>query len=101
VRHLPRAADYVEQQDRLASFFHDNPQHITGCVFSSLLSARFDDLTPTVGLVPVEASQQHYERLQGLGYQAAALHCEAYTLDAELIERFRQQKASGDRRGKG
>jgi hypothetical protein len=55
-----------------------------------LLSASFDDLKPTLGLVPIEASVQHYERLTWLGFQAAALHCGDYALSAESLRRFRE-----------
>jgi hypothetical protein len=81
----------VEHVSDLASFFQDNPHHITGCVFSSLLSASFADLKPTLGLVPVEASLQHYDKLNWLGFEAAALHCEDYTLPEEAIQHFRQR----------
>lgn len=66
-----------------AYFGTTNPQHITGCVLSSLLSSCFDYMKPTVGLVNVETCMQHYQGLEQLGFQAADLHCEGYVLQVE------------------
>ncbi|WP_293092302.1 non-ribosomal peptide synthetase [Moorena sp. SIOASIH] len=59
-----------------------NPLDITGCVMSSLLSSRFDDMEPTVGLLNVETSVQHYQGLEKLGFEAADLHCDGYVLQS-------------------
>jgi amino acid adenylation domain-containing protein len=67
-----------------------DPQHITGCVLSSLLSARRADLPPTVGLVGPQACLDHYQVLERLCFQAA-LHCEGGTLDEEGIRDFRRR----------
>lgn len=67
-----------------------NPQHITGCVLSSLLSACRADLPPTVGLVGSRVCLDHYQALEQLGFQAA-LHCEGYTLDEAGIRDFRRR----------
>jgi amino acid adenylation domain-containing protein len=64
------------------------PDTITGCVFSSLLSACFEDIKPTLGLVNVKTSLQHYEKLVALGFQAADLHCGSYVLAQEAIRNF-------------
>lgn len=66
-----------------SDFKPTNPHNITGCVLSSLLSSRFDDMKPTVGLVDVETCVQHYQGLERLGFQAADLHCEGYVLQVE------------------
>jgi len=62
-----------------------NPLDITGCVMSSLLSSRFDYMEPTVGLLNVETSVQHYQGLERLGFQAADLHCEGYVLPVQPL----------------
>jgi predicted amino acid dehydrogenase len=68
---------------------------ITRCVLSSLLSAQFKNLKPTVGLVQVDASLQHYTMLHQLGFESGDLHCETYTLDPTTIQRFRQHFGNG------
>ncbi|WP_456085763.1 amino acid adenylation domain-containing protein [Limnoraphis robusta] len=60
-----------------------NPLNIMGCVMSSLLSSRFDNIKPTVGLPNLETCVQHYQGLERLGFQAADLHCEGYVLPIE------------------
>jgi hypothetical protein len=67
-----------------------DPRHITGCVLSSLLSARRADLPPTVGLVGPQVCLDHYQALERLGFQAA-LHCEGGTLDEEGVRDFRRR----------
>ena len=60
-----------------------NPLNIMGCVMSSLLSSRFKDMQPTVGLLDLKTCVQHYQGLERLGFQAADLHCEGYVLEVE------------------
>jgi predicted amino acid dehydrogenase len=57
-----------------------NPHNVTGCVLSSILSSRFDNMEHTIGLLNWETCVQHYQGLEGLGLQAADLHCEGYVL---------------------
>ena len=64
-------------------------RNITGCVLSGLLSARFPTLAPTVGLVPDQASHEHYETLKRLGFDAPRLHCEGEPLHEGSIVLFR------------
>ena len=70
---------------------------ITGCVLSSLLSAQFTHLKPTVGLVELEASVQHYEKLHQLGFEAADLHCDTYALTGLAIQRFQRRFGNNTR----
>lgn len=67
-----------------------DPQHITGCVLSSVLSALRADLPPTLGLVGPQACLDHYQALEQLGFRAA-LHCEGCTLDKEGVRDFRRR----------
>ncbi|MDM8566596.1 phosphopantetheine-binding protein [Candidatus Halobeggiatoa sp. HSG11] len=71
-------------------FNKHNPFEITGCVFSSLLSASFENLKPTVGFVQLDESMKYYETLTSLGFQAADLHCKNYVLPNEAISYFRE-----------
>jgi amino acid adenylation domain-containing protein len=66
-----------------------DPHQITGCVFSSILSARHEHLPPTIGLTTLDDCLRHDEMLMQLGFQSAKLHVEETPLDREAIERFR------------
>jgi hypothetical protein len=68
-----------------------DPFRMTGCVFSSLLSARYQDLKPTLGLVNDHAALQHYQKLIALGFRAFDLHCESYLLPQAGISNFRRR----------
>ncbi|MDM8527780.1 amino acid adenylation domain-containing protein [Anaerolineales bacterium HSG24] len=74
-------------EDFLGSYLFD-PVDITGCVFSSLLSACFE-LPSTIGIVEAKQAIEHYKLLLELGFQGSKLHCEGYILSPELIEKFR------------
>jgi hypothetical protein len=88
--YLPRLAVQFMNAGQVQALSNHNPFDVTGCVFSSLLSTRFEDLKPTIGLVDVDASARHYERLTELGFRAADLHCENYALPEALIRCFRE-----------
>jgi len=68
-----------------------NPSEIAGCIFSSLLSSLDENLKPTVGLVQLSESVEHYKTLISKGFQAADLHCENYVLSEEVIKHFRER----------
>ncbi len=95
LRYMPKTAldpmDFANLQLIFLRHLRPNPYTLMGCVFSSLLSAQYADLKPTLGLASVEASWQHYETLIHLGFQAADLYCEGYILPAELIQNFRRR----------
>jgi amino acid adenylation domain-containing protein len=65
-----------------------DPRLITGCVLSGLLSARFDHLTPTLGLIDRRTALDHYETLDALGFQAPDLQLGGTPLDARMIRDF-------------
>jgi hypothetical protein len=74
-----------------------DPFNITGCIFSSLLSARFKYLKPTIGLVDVESSMQHFLKLKELGFEGADLHCwdfrksSPFLIPEEAIRSFKKR----------
>jgi amino acid adenylation domain-containing protein len=68
-----------------------DPTQITGCIMSSLLSTRYADLPPTIGLVAADEAVAHYDRLTSLGFDAAPLHCESVMLDSALVAAFRER----------
>lgn len=71
----------------------DNAHHITGCILSGLLSAKFDYPT-TLGMVEPLHAVTHYQALVERGYQAANLHCGAWRVPADAISAFRRQFGS-------
>jgi hypothetical protein len=95
LRYLPRRAE-----EKAAKFFQKvyaqyQPFQVRGCVLSSLLSTRFEELEPTLGFVDDHAALQHYQKLLALGFRAFDLHCEDYILPQERIRRFRQRFGHG------
>jgi amino acid adenylation domain-containing protein len=68
-----------------------NTRLITGCVLSGLLSAKFEHLTPTIGLVDRRTALNHYETLDALGYQAPELQLGGTPIDERTIHAFRSR----------
>ena len=94
-RHVPEAVRAALEPQQLAIFGRHTAHEMTGCVYSSLLSATDQSLVPTTGLVSAQQCEQHYEALQRLGHDAAALHCEGfvsrYDLAPALIRSFAER----------
>ena len=95
LRYVPRAVEPVMNSAYWEVFSRSNPWRITGCILSGLLSSRFTDLKPTVGIVDASTCVQHYELLGQLGFQAADLHCRGYVLAEESIRTFRRRFGDG------
>ncbi|AKJ30945.1 hypothetical protein [Caldimonas brevitalea] len=72
----------------------DNAHHITGCIFSSLLSAKYGYPT-TLGYVKPEDARTHLAGLVKYGFSAANLHCGPYRLARERIDAFRRHHGGG------
>jgi amino acid adenylation domain-containing protein len=90
LRYMPWTVERAASPAFLESFAKRDAWHITGCVLSGLLSARFADLTPTLGLADDASCARHYDRLHQLGYQAGDLQCRGQQLDDDAIGRFRR-----------
>jgi hypothetical protein len=73
------------------------PGHITACVLASLISARSEELKPTLGLVETEDCARCFRALRESGFQAAELHVGTYALEGPNISRF-QREYSGARK---
>jgi predicted amino acid dehydrogenase/acyl carrier protein len=84
--YLPESWD-----EPLIGYARRDVHDITGCIMAGLLAARDDHLTPTVGPVTVVESVQHYYKLKALGFDAADLHGDLYTLEPKLIDSFRRR----------
>ncbi len=87
--HLPRMIEGGLRDAFLAALVQTGPEQITGCVFSALLSSRFSELPPTLGLIDLETSRRHYETLDRLGFSSARLHLDETPLSDELVGDFR------------
>jgi hypothetical protein len=94
VRSLPHRISAALPPPYRRAYMRHNPYTITGCIFSSLLSAHALNLPPTLGYVDVETSLQHYTALCDLGFAGAPLHCAGVSLEAPLIRAFRQRFGS-------
>jgi hypothetical protein len=88
VLYVPADLERVVPADVLANY---DPRHITGCVLSGLLSAQRADLPPTVGLAGLPACLAHYRAVTGLGFRAAALHCEGFAPEEKVVRDFRRR----------
>ncbi|HWA85647.1 MAG TPA: SDR family NAD(P)-dependent oxidoreductase [Opitutus sp.] len=90
--HIPEvmARDYPDIPTLVTSIL--NPNGITACILSALLSAREESLPPTVGRVSPEESARHWQRLCELGFTAAGLSYEGTELDRAHIEGFRNRE---------
>jgi amino acid adenylation domain-containing protein len=85
-RYIPRA---VASPAELARLLRSDPHSITGCVLSSLLSASFETLRPTLGSVDGETCLMHYTTLQQLGFTGGRIHCDGFVPTDEALQRFR------------
>jgi hypothetical protein len=68
-----------------------NPNSITACILSALLSARVPELHPTIGLIAPATARQHWAALAELGFGAAELSYEGLALNPASVAAFRQQ----------
>ncbi len=93
-KYLPQIVEAHMPPVHRDRFARHDPWHIMGCVFSGLLSTRYPELVPTIGLIDPVMARQHYTRLNQLGFTAARLHCEGYVLPEAALARFRQRFAT-------
>ncbi|NES23781.1 MAG: hypothetical protein F6K41_33900 [Symploca sp. SIO3E6] len=87
--HLQPSVEKILNKAQRAAVFNSNPFNIMGCGFSGLLSSKFEQLEPIVGMGDGEESQLHYQILQELEFEAGDLHCEHYVLPKTSIANFR------------
>jgi amino acid adenylation domain-containing protein len=96
--HVPAWLDEGMRSRALALLANEEPRFITGCVLSGLLSARFDDLPPTLGLIDRATALAHYRTLDALGYRSARLHLGDTPLDERTVAGFRARYSAAARR---
>lgn len=86
LRYLPLHAMQQMSPGLAKLFARFHPWRITGCVLASILLAKVADQKPVFGLVDVQTGVDNFNTLLKLGYEAAELNCEGYTLPSSLIE---------------
>ncbi len=89
--YLPQRVQEQMRPAALEALSKYNPFNMGGCVLSGLLTACYENLKPTLGIVDDASCKLQYQLLQQLGYQAAGLHCRGYTLPEESVRRFRKR----------
>jgi hypothetical protein len=67
------------------------PHTLPSCVLSGLLAAQFESAPPALGAPVPAVAQQQLALLKRLGFDAADLFCEGYTLPESAVSRFRQR----------
>ncbi|MBV8612056.1 MAG: hypothetical protein JO034_32025, partial [Singulisphaera sp.] len=87
--HVPAGLEPWMRAEVMSHLARSRPRLITGCVLSGLLSARFEHLPPTLGLIDRATALEHYRALDELGFQAAELHLDDDPLDKPIIRDFR------------
>ncbi|MGR3221026.1 MAG: amino acid adenylation domain-containing protein [Candidatus Anammoxibacter sp.] len=89
--YLPPFVEDELNETHLKSLVEFHPDLITGCVLSSLLSARFDEIKSITGTVASDSCLQNFQLLKQTGFKAAQLHYENYTPSEEIITHFKNQ----------
>ena len=89
--YLPHFVEDGLGQETLESFLSFNPNLITGCVLSGLLSAGFKEIKPVTGSVGLDTCVQNFHLLKQQGFKAAHLHYERYEPSEETITHFANQ----------
>jgi len=93
--------DYIDPNIiNLYSQFFTNTYSITGCILSSLLTAKNPGLLPTIGMVDCYESEKHYHALKNSSYLGAVLHCDDFVISENNIKVFRDLFGTSERKGK-
>ena len=78
----------AEKMQALNWVGQDDPNEAMGCMLSALLSTRYSELEPTLGLIDWRTAERHYLKLKELGIGSADLHCEGFRLPPGTIRGF-------------
>ena len=89
--YLPQFVEEGLGRETLESFVAFNPNLITGCVLSGLLSAGFKEIKPVTGAVELDTCVQNFHLLKQQGFKAAHVHYERYEPPKEIITHFTNQ----------
>ncbi len=86
---LEEFLDNNSGNSRLKALISRDPNEITGCILSSILTGMESEIRPTLGTVKLEDSIEHYNFLKANDLQAANLQCEHYRISEESVEKFK------------
>ncbi|MCT4686726.1 non-ribosomal peptide synthetase [Vallitalea sp.] len=89
IRYMPSG----EEEGRLYSnmvHYRNYDDEIMGCVYSSILTDKFNELKPIIGQLDIETCHLHYKKLRELGCTAAELCCKDYIIPKEIIDEFKE-----------
>ncbi len=89
--YLPEFVENEMDETNLKSFLTFNPDLITGCVLSGLLSAHFDEIKSIIGPVDQDSCLRNFHLLKNSGFEAAHLHYENYEPSEEIINIFKNK----------
>jgi amino acid adenylation domain-containing protein len=89
--YLPPRWEKAMTEQALRQFQAHDPLLMPGCIVSCMLTGHSSDLPPTIGAIEHATSMNYYRHLLDLGFVAAPLACDGYTLPAPRLARFREQ----------
>ncbi|WP_158501832.1 AMP-binding protein [Vitiosangium sp. GDMCC 1.1324] len=97
IREISFATGWDHKIRAALKLLHPIEDTLMGCVFSSILSSRFEDAPCLVGTPTPRDLDLHYRKLRELKFEAARLYVEDYVLDEDLVGMFRSRFGSGPR----
>jgi acyl-CoA synthetase (AMP-forming)/AMP-acid ligase II/aryl carrier-like protein len=89
IRELSFATGWDHKVRAALKLLHPAEDTVMGCVFSSILSSRFEDAPCLVGTPTPRDLDLHYRKLRELRFEAARLYLEDHVLDEDLVGMFR------------
>ncbi|MBM7119162.1 AMP-binding protein [Archangium primigenium] len=89
IRELTFATGWDQRIRAALRLLHPTEDTLMGCVFSSILSSRFEDAPCLVGTPGLRDLELHYRKLRELRFEAARPYVEDYLLDDDLVGMFR------------
>ncbi|MCE9529721.1 MAG: type I polyketide synthase [Planctomycetes bacterium] len=100
---LPRGSEDIIAAFGKDDFLHElirDPNELTACILSSLLTQKCEGFTATIGLASLADLQSHHRGLIRLGIEAARPQCGTYFVPDDVIRRFRSQFAANSPDGR-
>jgi acyl-CoA synthetase (AMP-forming)/AMP-acid ligase II/acyl carrier protein len=89
IREISFATGWDHKVRAALKLLHPAEDTVMGCVFSSILSSRFEDAPCLVGMPTPGDLDLHYRKLRELRFEAARLYLEDHVLDEDLVSMFR------------
>ena len=95
IRELSFATGWDHKVRSALKLLHPTEDTLMGCVFSSILSSRFEDAPCLVGTPSPLDLELHHRRLLELRFEAARPYVEDHVLDEDLVSMFRARFGKG------